>query len=207
MYYLINNYIQQILHSINPIHVTEYDWLVQNIHQVAEDNYQNRYKKYWRLYGAGLSQNFCQVYFQHLQAGLNNNPPQLGILANQLYQVPSSPNKHTLQFSFCTKLCHMLDQQLPIYDSMIRNFYFFTEPKQKLSVQQRIHGFVQFHQFLVHEYNRILNEGLLAPSIQAFRDHFSPQSFTDIKIIDSLIWAFVSLLNDGGGMNGVIIYC
>lgn len=187
----INDNIDQILQSINPIHVTEYDWLVQNLHQVAEAEYQRRYKNYWRLNGAGLSQNFCQVYFQHLQAGINNNLLQLGILANQLYEIPTRPNIHTLQFSFCTKLCHMLNRQLPIYDSKIRDFYNFTAPNSNLPVQQRIHEFLQFHQFLVNEYNRILNEGLLAPSIQAFRQHFNPQHFTDIKVIDSLIWAFI----------------
>lgn len=91
MYHLINNYIQQILHSIDPIHVTEYDWLVQNIHQVAEADYQRRYKNYWRLNGAGLSQNYCQVYFQYLQAGLDNNVVNLNILAHELDSVKSFP--------------------------------------------------------------------------------------------------------------------
>jgi hypothetical protein len=106
----INELIDQILQSIAPIHVTEYDWLVQNIHQVAETEYQRRYKNYWRLNGAGLSQNYCRVYFQHLQAGLNNNAPQLTTLVNELYQIPIRQNRHALQFSFCTKLCHMLNR-------------------------------------------------------------------------------------------------
>ena len=207
MYHLINKNVQQILQSISPIHVTEYDFLVHNIQHVADSDYQERYKKYWRLYGAGLSQSFFQSYFQHLQAGLNGNPPQLGTLANQLYQIPTRPNKQTLQFSFCSKLCHMLDRQIPIYDAMIRGFYFFTEPDRKLTIQQRIDGYVQFHQFLINEYNRVLNEGILATSIQALRQHFNPKHFTDVKVIDSLIWAFISLLRNDGSMNGMIVYC
>lgn len=185
----INDNLDQILQSISPVHVTEYDWLIQNIHQVATTEYQRRYKNYWRLNGAGLSQNFCQIYFQHLQTGLNNNIPQLNTLLNELYQIPIRQNRHALQFSFCTKLCHMLNRQLPIYDSKIRDFYDFTAPNSNLPVQQRIAQFLEFHQYLVDEYNRVLQEGLLNVSIQAFRQRFNPQYFTDIKVIDSLIWA------------------
>ncbi len=185
----INENIGQILQSIKPIHVTEYDWLVQNAYEVAEPEYQRRYKNYWRLNGAGLSQDFCQAYFQQLQAGLNNNIPQLNTLVNQLYQIPIRPNKHTLQYVFCTKLCHMLNRNLPIYDSKIREFYNFRTPGHNLPVQQRINRLLEFHQFLVNEYNRVLNEGLLTQSIHAFRQRFNPTFFTDIKVIDSLIWA------------------
>ena len=123
---------------------------------------------------------------------LDNNALHLNILAHELYQIPINTNRQALQFSFCTKLCHMLNREIPIYDSRIRIFYNFVEPIRELPVVQRIDGYVQFHQFLINEYNRVLNEGLLAPSIQAFRQHLGPQHFTDIKVIDSLIWAFIN---------------
>lgn len=186
----INDNIEQILQSISPIHIINYEWLVQNIHRVATADYQRRYKNFWRLNGAGLSQNYCLVYFQHLQAGLNNNIPQLNTLVNQLYQIPIRQNRQALQFSFCTKLCHMLNRQLPIYDSNIRDFYNFTVPNRNLPIQQRIAQFLEFHQYLVNEYNWVIQEGLLTAAIQAFQQHFNPQYFTDIKIIDSLIWAY-----------------
>ena len=184
----INANINEILQSVSLMHVTEYDWLVQNLHRAAEADYQRRYKNYWRLNGAGLSQQFCQEYFQRLQEA-NNNVPELGILVNQLYKIPIRPNKHALQFSFCTKLCHMLDRHLPIYDSNIRNFYDFKRPSYSLPVQQRIAQFVDFHQYLVTEYDRVLHDGLLSESIQIFRQRLHPRHFTDIKVIDSLIWA------------------
>jgi hypothetical protein len=184
----INANINQILQSVSTVHVTEYDWLVQNLHRVAEADYQRRYKNYWRLNGAGLSQLFCQEYFQYLREA-NNNVLRLGILVNQLYEGPIRPNKHSLQFSFCTKLCHMLDQHLPIYDSNIRSFYNFRRPSYSLPVQQRIARFVEFHQYLATEYHRVMPDGLLSDSILAFRQRFNPAHFTDLKVIDSLIWA------------------
>jgi hypothetical protein len=185
----INENIDQILGSIDQKHVTEYDWLVQNIHNVAKADYQRRYKNYWRLNGAGLSQNYCLAYFQHLQAGLNSSAPQLNIIVNQLYQIPVGPNKHALEFSFCTKLCHMINRHFPIYDSKICVFYNFKTPSCNLPIQHRIALLIEFHQYLVHEYNQVLQDGLLTESIQVFRQRFKPQYFTDIKVIDSLIWA------------------
>lgn len=208
MYHLVNNHLQQILQSIRNAHVAEYDWLVQNIQQVANPEYQTRYIRFWRLNAAHLCQDFLQVYFHQLQTALGNNPLPVGVLANQLYRIPTHANgRQGLQFSFCSKLCHMLDRQIPIYDAMIRDFYFFNEPKRNLPLQQRINRYAQFHQFVFDEYNRVLNQGVMAPSIQAFRQHFNPQHFTDIKVIDSLIWAFTSLLRKGGLMAGMIDYC
>lgn len=191
-YEVINDNIDHILRAVSPAHVAQYDWLIQNIHQITELEYQRRYKGFWRLSGAGLSQTYCHAYFQHLQARLENNATHLCILAHELYQIPINRNRQALQFSFCTKLCHMVNHQIPIYDSNIRRFYRFNEPSRDLPIIERIREYARSHQFLIDEYNRILNEGLLAPSIQAFRQHFNPQHFTDIKVIDSLIWAFIN---------------
>ena len=192
-YDAINRNIGRILRSIQsttPPHVGEYDWLVENLHRLAEADYQRRYKRYWRLNGAGLSQDYCQRYFQYLQSGLDGNVLDPGTLAYELYQIPIRNNKQALQFSFCTKLCHMLNRHLPIYDSNIRTFYDFRTPGYGLTVLQRIAQFMCFYWFLIAEYNRVLEGRLLHVSIQAFRQRFRPQHFTDIKVIDSLIWGW-----------------
>jgi hypothetical protein len=80
------------------------------------------------------------------------------------------------------------------------------EPSTKLSLQQRIAGFVTFHNFLIQEYARVLQNGLLASAIQEFHLQLTPQHFTDEKIVDSLIWAFVKLLHKGALLNGQIVY-
>jgi hypothetical protein len=189
----INNNIDDILQAVGPAHVAQYDWLIQNINLIATIEYQRQFKTFFRLTGAGLSQTYCHAYFHFLEAGLNNNAIHLDSLAHDLYQIPINTGRQALEFSFCTKLCHMLNRELPIYDVNIRIFYNFVEPPRHLLTDQRIAAYVHFHQFLIAEYNRVLNEGLLAPSIQAFRQHLAPQHFTDIKIIDSLIWAFIKL--------------
>ncbi len=100
----------------------------------------------------------------------------------------------------------MTDTTTPIYDSMISAFYFFTEPNQNKDLEDRISELSRFYEFLTDEYNRILELDLLAPSIRKFRLNFSPQSFTDQKIIDSLIWAFVSMQKNKGLSSKNIVY-
>ncbi|MDP2983269.1 MAG: hypothetical protein Q8O92_08070 [Candidatus Latescibacter sp.] len=205
---MINTNIDQILQSIEKDHVPYYDYLIQNIDRLQTPSYRAAYKNYWGLYAALLSEDFCGVYFGQLQAGLRGGMPQIGALLKELYNTPTHKNgRKSLQFSFCSKLCHMVDRQTPIYDSRIRDFYFFTEPDRKLSLQQRVNGYVYFHDFLIDEYHRVLIEGLLSRSIQAFRQRYRPKHFTDIKVIDSLIWAFTNLSKSGGLSDRKIVYC
>lgn len=206
MYHLINKHIQAVLRSIPRNHVTEYDWLRQNLNLCGTPPYQTRYKNYWRLNAARLSANFCNVYFQALQAA-KTKCPEAGRLTQRLYATPTHENgRQGLQFSFATKLVHMVDPTTPIYDSLIAGFYFWQEPSRKLSVAQRVAEFTKFHVFLTNEYRRILRQNLLSTSIQNFRNHFSPRHFTDEKVIDSLLWAYVALLRNGGITNGTVIY-
>ena len=51
--------------------------------------------------------------------------------------------------------------------------------------------------FIAEEYSHVIQERLLAPSLDAFRLTFRPRAFTDEKVIESLIWAFTALLNKG----------
>jgi len=180
-------------------HVYKYDFLIENIHKIETSSYQTSYKTFWRLHGAGLSKAYCSIYFQLLRKHLEK-PIAIEALVKSLYDKPvNSSGKKSLQFSFVTKMLHMADQKLPIYDSLISSFYFF-EPNRRLSFQERIRELIIFYEFLNYEYKRIIENGLLQESIKAFRKSYNPKYFTDEKIIDSLIWAFISY-----GYNGAVI--
>lgn len=73
-------------------------------------------------------------------------------------------------------------------------------------MQQRINGLVDFHGFLAQEYARVLKGWLLVSAIQEFRLRLKPQRFTDEKIPDSLIWAFVALLRKRALPKRQIVY-
>ena len=186
--------------------MTEYDWLIQSQNQVATPQYQARYKHYWRLNAARLSANYCEAYFRALQEA-QANLPAIGDLARKLYSTPTHGNsRQSLQFSFATKLLHMVSPTSPIYDSLVAAFYYYQEPTRGITLAQRVAAHVGFHTFLVQEYARIIANNLLAPSIQAFRQKFNPIRFTDEKIIDSLLWAYVAVLRNKGITSGTILY-
>jgi hypothetical protein len=213
MYDLINAHIQDVLETIREDEkfVTEYDWLVEKLHKVAESDYQARYRNYWAMNAARLSSNWYKVYFQKLQDA-RNNVPSIGDLTRELYQHPTqAKGRRSLQFSFATKLLHMVNPHFPIYDSHVSDFYCYQQKGG--DAEDRISGLIEFHDFLTKEYARIIKNSLLSQSIAKFREllqqlrsQLQPESFTDERLIDSLIWAFMDLLNGGGVIKGQVIY-
>ena len=117
----------------------------------------------------------------------------------------SSKGDRKLHFSFSTKMMHMLQPDRPVYDSLVAQFYFLAE--DGATFDEKLKNRLRSYQFLVAEYGRVLNEGLLAPSITAFRERFScADTFTDIKIIDTLIWRFAAMLSGGALISGSVKY-
>ncbi len=214
MYSLINQFAQTVvarIATIEPDHVTDYEWLIRNVGQSTAPDYQKRYRRFWAMNAAQLSPAFYTAYFGALNAALNH-PQTLSKVAQTLHDASARQNgQKSLQFSFATKLLHMTNQHSPIYDSQVAAFYFFQEPEIKdpnnpSDLQRRISIFVTFHDFLRQEYARVLQSSLLASAIREFRLRLNPQHFTDEKIVDSLIWAFVGLLRKSALPTGQITY-
>lgn len=205
MYHVINGHIGIILEQIPRSHVTEYDYLQKHLKNLDDKEYQRRFKVFWRLNAARLSELFCDHYFNILK-DVSSKKTNITDVCKRLHEVKTHKNRQSLQFSFASKLIHMTDTSMPIYDSMIADFYFYAEPNRNKSLKDRIHDLATFHEFLTKEYNRIINNGLLRDAIRAFRDELKPQMFTGHKVIDSLIWAFVSFQKKDVA-KGKITYC
>jgi hypothetical protein len=206
MYDLINQFAQTVVSTIPSEHVTNYEWLLQNTGQVGMPDYQKRYRRFWAMNAAQLSPEFYATYFNTLVAAMSR-PPTLSSVAQTLHAASARQNgQKSLQFSFATKLFHMTNQRSPIYDSQVAAFYFFQEPSAGADLQQRIDGLMAFYSFLSEEYARVLKKGFLATAIQQFRLRLKPQRFTDEKIVDSLVWAFVALLRKGALPKRQMVY-
>lgn len=203
---LINHFAKTVVDTIPPEHVTDYEWLLQNVGQASTPDYQKRYRRFWPMNATRLSPAFYATYFGTLGAAMSQ-PPTLKSVAQTLHAASARQNgQKSLQFSFATKLLHMTNQRSPIYDSQVAAFYFFQEPSTEVGLQQQINRLVDFHHFLAQEYARVLKGGLLASAIQEFRLRLKPQRFTEEKVVDSLVWAFVALLRKGALPNGQIVY-
>jgi hypothetical protein len=90
---------------------------------------------------------------------------------------------------------------------MVEAFYFFPRSYTG-TAETKLANLLTSYRFLVTEYDRILREGLLADSVQTFRQHFGlpPLLYSDQKIIDTLIWKFVPFLERGALRDGSVVY-
>lgn len=161
-------------------HVKEYEWLCANLRSDPRPaDYRRRYIVYWRMNAARLCSTFYEAYFEQLELALSHASPLSAVaIAETLYKVPTRyDGSKSLQFSLTTKLCHMVDRNLPIVDSMVSKFYHFKLPAP-------LDGQWNFYNFLQQEYQRIIEEGILARAIAAFKAKYTTQYFTDTKIID-----------------------
>lgn len=212
MYTLINQRIEYLLANIHEEReVQRYVWLIRNFStvDVAEDAvYQQKYRQYWQLNAARLSPEFHEAYFALLQDFKSTGNADVETVARRLLDVPSHRNgQRKLHFSFASKLVHMVDHHLPIYDSLVEEFYFLPRDKGSDSTEDKLHRLLESYRFLKAEYARILADGLLNHAIGRFRGRFSlGPEYSDSKVIDTLIWRFVGVLRDGAVRSGNVVY-
>ena len=212
MYTPINTNVALLLNIINRKEdVQAYVYLTRELPKIdvrTSREFQRKYRRYWALNAAMLSEDFLTAYFQLLEQSKRATVPvTVEDVSMNLLETPiNSTGKRALHFSFASKLVHMINPRLPVYDSAVQKFYFLPklpdgDPEDKLEVLLRS------YQFLRKEQERILREELLAPAIKGFRSHFAPdESYTDEKIIDTLIWKFVGFLSNGALRDGHLIY-
>ena len=173
-----------------------------------DEEFQKKYCSYWALNGAGLCQSFRVEYFRLLERQKRSpGNADVGQVARSLYETPvNSTGKRALQFSFASKLIHMVNTESPLYDRMVEAFYFLPRSYTG-KFEKKLDDLLASHRFLVKEYDRILREGLLAGALTTFRRHFClPPLYTDHKIIDTLIWKLVPFLEGGALRDGSVAY-
>jgi hypothetical protein len=175
-------------------HFQDYYYLLDNLHKgnVAENvEYQRKYKGYWVM--GRLSPKFYQRYFDILENNKNNGI-SINYVVNELQNIDNK-----IHFSFSSKLVHMIDNEKPIYDSKINNFYRLPEWKLGLP-KERVDKIIKIYDFLSREYKRVKDHRLLSISISKVRNYYKlSEMITDEKIMDSIIWMFINYAESGIG--------
>jgi hypothetical protein len=210
MYSVLNRHIEPLLASIaRDGGLDQYKYLMEAFRRTdtsRDVQFQRTYRSYWQMGAARLGDEFCKEYFAHLEELKAFERPDVGRIAIRLYNVASNrKGARKLHFSFSTKMVHMLQPDRPVYDSLVAQFYFLSE--DGTTFDEKLKSRLGSYQFLVTEYWRVLKEGLLAPSIMAFRERFTfADTFTDTKIVDTLIWRFAAMLTGGALKSGSVNY-
>lgn len=210
MYSVLNRHVEPLLASIeNDGGLDQYKYLMDSSRRTdtsRDDQFQRAFRSYWQMGAARLSDEFCKAYFGHLEELKAFEHPDVGRIAVCLYNVASnSKGERKLHFSFSTKMLHMLQPDAPVYDSLVAQFYFLSENGS--TFDEKLKSRLESYMFLIAEYERVLNDDLLAPSITAFRKRFTfAGTFTDTKIIDTLIWRFAAMMTGGAVKRGSVKY-
>lgn len=199
MYNKINSNIDDILMNLNPLHVSDYDWLKSNLYlcDVSKNlNYQKKYRNYWVMRFTSPDSKFNKSYFECLEKYKNNTDIKFLDICRDLSQltIDEKHTKYSFQFSFITKLVHMIDNKFPIYDSMVGKFYNLPKLTSK-DVSAKIFNANKIVNTLKKEQETILLEGSLDNSIEKFLDEYPSSLFSKEKILDTLIWAYISKTN------------
>lgn len=204
MYQLINAYVDILLEAIRPdVAIAPYNQLIRSLQEVDVSNdqsFRNTYAKYWGLNAARLAPDFENVYFQLLET-LKASPDnaEVKFVASKLCATPTSKDgQRSLQFSFSSKLVHMIYPHRPVYDNTVERFFFLPGTETLSRHEKKLDRLMKSYNFLISEYQRILDNGILAQAITRFRAKYpDTESWTDEKIIDTLIWQFVSFMRKG----------
>jgi hypothetical protein len=199
LYRLINDRIAEITQAFKQTQdLEDYSWLSSALHEEDVSTsayYQRRFRAFWRM---RCGDEYGRAFFAKLEASKRESGVDPILVAGELYAFPTREQNKTLQFSFATKLAHMINSHLPIYDSMISAFYFLPMIGSSGNIDARLRQCRRYFVFLKTEYARILAEGSLNPAICVFRQALPhAASNTDEKVIDWLVWKFVDLAYQG----------
>lgn len=211
MYQLINNNIHLLLRGVDrQQHVAPYIAIRDKFNNKENDtaDFKSIYRKFYQLNAARLSEEFCNSYFDLLQKNRDNEELNIENIVNSLYEIEcNSKGTHAVHFSFATKLAHTINNGLPVYDSMVAAFYFFPEIKSNWDKKRKVQEYLSSYQFLRNEYSRVIENNLLAISIKSFRELFEVgEEYSNIKIIDTLLWRYTAFLKSGAIRNDHIQY-
>ena len=175
--------------------IPDYTYLITNLSNANQPDYQSKFYTFWQFNNAYIKKDgdFMKHYFNQL-IEQKNEPKTLFDLTKSLYSVCCVGSQQRIQFSFATKLFHMCDVNSPIYDSRICTFYGVKSPKsESKSVDKKIEEYIDCYDTIKINHSEAINSGILNDSIIKFKDKFNSPNISDMKIIDSLIWAYQAI--------------
>lgn len=194
----VNDNRDQILDNLSQTSIDAYVYLSNrfNACDVSQDlPFQSRFRSFYGLNAARLTEAFTAEYFNVLQALRGTDSLDLRLLVFQFYVIPNAKGQNTLQFSFVTKLAHTINASYPIYDDEVATAFAFNRPAYG-SFEHRLNRLMRFYETLKATYMRILNDGLMASTMQAFHARFPEQAshLPNIKLLDFTFWSTGKLI-------------
>jgi len=201
----INAHRDQVLGNLDRNSIDAYIYLSDRFaaYDVSEDlPFQFRFRTFYGLNSAGLTEGFKAEYFRLLQALRGADAIDLRNLAFHLYVIPTTRGHNALQFSFATKLAHTINAAYPIYDDRVAKAFAFSRPVYG-SFERRLDRLMRFYERLKAAYGEILADGLMVATVEAFHARFPElvPHLPDVKILDFTFWSVGKLIRAGQLVN------
>ncbi len=150
------------------------------------------FKSFYGMNQAGLSDDQKRRFFELL----SDKQESLEYILSELYEIPRKSrklnNSHSIQFGFATKLLHTLNNNKPIYDSLV---VMSTKKKPNGSGRDKIHSCIEVYDSLEKLYAELKEDCKIKNVISIFRSKFNMdnKSISDTKILDFLMWSLGKL--------------
>ncbi len=160
--------------------IAVYAFIQQNFPAKINDKFfRFVYRSFYRLDGAGLTEELKDEYFRLLKDGETSLRKILTIL----HKYPTKRGYNTYQLSFATKLLHTLNNNLPIYDSNITYLFGLPSLKPK-NLDQRI----KVYNSLKEKFNSLLNDTEVQQRIERIKKKHSAEKMNNAKMLDFILW-------------------
>ncbi len=200
MYRLINENLPELFNSIDQHKIIDpYCELVRAVRDMGVPlgvRFKQIYRKYWAMNAARLGEPFDDGYFARLDKCRKGPRIDVHGAAMELISLSATNLRPSVQFSFATKLVHMVHSDRPIYDRNIRSFLFLPSVETLNDPKAKLLRLMAHHDALIEEYRSVLQKGQLKAAIDDLRAKFklAPSDYSDTKAIDTLIWSFVTFI-------------
>lgn len=158
---------------------------------VADDaDFQRFYAYFYRMTRRGLTADFKRRYFELLDTYRGAEVIDVESIVGELYAIPNSSGRRTLQFSFATKLAHTAAPTYPIYDALVARVFGF-KPTYYGEFENRLARLSDFYSMLEATYSRWRSDSRMQGLIREFHSAYdtSAAEVSDTKVMDFLMWS------------------
>lgn len=197
----IKNNEEKVIGNIDKSDLQTYKFIQQEFMKgdvSCNEKFQSRFMSFYRLYGAGLTSEFKKVYFNLMQENRSTiffSQDDIKEIIYRLYEFKNAKGLNCIHFSFTTKLMHTINNNLPIYDSKIRDCFSFKTPYLHLGNEVRVDEYLKQYEIIKTTYNSIIRNNLLDSTIVKFKIKFFDYKISNTKILDFLLWSTGKLFN------------
>ena len=157
----------------------KYEYIINNLNSCNVSSDQNFQKNFTAFYVVRRNEEWRKEFYSYFEKAKKNKYITFGEILKEL-------KKRTgfFEASFSSKLLSTINPDMPIWDQFV-----LKELKVKINKHgDRTENIIKAYEEIIHKEKELLKRNDVKESIKQFRKLFPEYSFSDIKILDYIIW-------------------